>query len=461
MTTGISRLRSFTSYNKINRTKEPKRTRRLSEIDDGILRSMTQNDLAIHFGSLVKRGQIDQAMVRISQLSQSLPVFQKPYMAPDDLADVSYQVKLKNISRKYTLKFDLKNKGINLYVCGKCIKQILYDEDVKSVEAEEDNNFILRTASLDLMEFEAEGLEEKNAILEVLGRFEQQRRSVEDAKNQSQLEENSGSEVETELDTLGSLPRSERYNREDPKIDIEQSLRVPVFKPVLKKGELEREVLGNCDFPWSIRYVEIKPGQLFYYDVPRTKQPLNILTLDHTVAIETYRNGFEIKLRPKREQNSTGRSYKFRVPKGSNDVEKELGEWINALELAVKGTNAKEIMMSLRTVQSRVSPTRTIPNIMRQKSTSEFDKQKRRSRVFSKQKINEKRIREPVPPVELEEPNTVILLTQLKEQINFLRLHSEEFPNEKVKAVSENLLQICKTMEDQIRANPDDGDLPC
>ena len=477
MTTGLSRLRTFTSNNKITRTKEPTMIsspmsttsvtmtttpKRLSEIDDGILRSMTQNDLAIHFGSLVKRGQIDQAsaMVRFSELSQSLPAFKKPDMAPDDLTDVSYQVKLKNISHKYTLKFDLKSKGINLYVRGKCKIKIRYDEDVKSYEADEDNNFILRTASLDLMEFEAEGLEEKNAILEVLERFEQQRRSAEDEKNQSQLEENNRSEVETELDTVGSLQRSERHNREGPKINLEQSLRVPVFKQVLKEGELEKQGHGKGAFSWPMRYVEIKPGQLSYYKVPKTRQPLNILTLDHTVQIETYSDGFEIKLRPKRDQNSTDRSYNFRVHKGPNDVESELREWIHALELAVKGTNEKEIMMSLCTVQPRVSPTKTISDIKRHKSPTEFDKQKRRiSRVFTRPKIKERGIREPIPSVELEEPNIAIFLTQLKRQINFLLLLSEEFPNEKVKKVSENMLHICKFMEDQIRGNPDD-DLP-
>ena len=429
-------------------SKPPKR---LSEINEDLVKSMSPNDLAIHIGTLVKAGQLDQslAMARFTELSQSLPATHKPVMSPDDLTDLSYRVQLKNMRDKYTLKFDLKTKGINLYFRGKCKIKIRYDEDVKSFESEEENTFILRTSSLDLMEFEAEGLEEKNAILNVLERFEQERRSAEEAKKEKQSKEDHD-QSEKETDEVSDLPTVQRR-----RINLEQSLRIPVYKQILKEGELEKQGHGKGAFVWPIRYVEIKPGQLAYYKPANRKQPLNILTLDQTVTIETTPEGFEIKLAPKREQASHDRSYHFRVGKTQGNRQAELEQWLHAIEIAIQGTNEKEIMMSLC---GNKGLTRTITNIKRQDNH-----QHRKSFVG---RLNAPRIKkdkhkpttvEPAPEVDLEDPNIAKLLCQLKQQINHLLLVSQEMKNDSVKNVYENLSEICKFMEDQVRGNPDDN----
>ena len=429
---------------------------RLSDLDERLVRSMSPNDLAIHIGALVKAGKLDQtiAMDRFGEMSQSLPTFQAPVMSPDDLTDLSYRVQLKNVQHKYTLKFDLKTKGINLYYRGKCKQKIRYDEDVKSFEADEDNTFILKTTSLDLMEFEAEGLEEKNAILDVLERFEQDRRSAEavDVSEESKKSEDQNEEAEK----VSDLPAGERKPRRS-RPNLMESLRVPVFKQILKEGDLEKQGHGKGAFSWPIRYVEIKPGQLAYYKPGNKKQPLNILTLDQSVAIDYTPEGFEIKLPPKRGEATNDRRYNFRVSKGAGDLEKELDEWFQAIQLAIQGTNEKEIMMSICATQGAAAPTRTI---MALRQIGEGGKQARK-KSFSFQKSNKKyrnligSTAEPAPHVDFEEPNIAKLLCQLKQQINFLLLLSEELKNDRVKNVSENLSEICKFMEDQVRRNPD------
>ena len=416
-------------------------------MDEDLVKSMSPNDLAIHIGSLVKAGQLDQtlAMARFSELSQSLPTSYKPVMSPDDLTDLSYRVQLKNMRDKYTLKFDLKTKGINLYFRGKCKIKIRYDEDVKSFESDEDNTFILRTSSLDLMEFEAEGLEEKNAILNVLERFEQERRSAEEAKREEESKEDH-TQDEKETDEVSDLPNINRR-----RINLEQSLRVPVYKHILKEGELEKQGHGKGAFVWPIRYVEIKPGQLAYYKPSNRKQPLNILTLDQTVMIETTPEGFEIKLAPKREQASHDRSYHFRVSKTHGNCQTELLEWLHAIDIAIQGTNEKEIMRSLCANKFQ---TRALSNSKRHDRKSFIGK------INPHRKIKPKSVTmEPAPEVHLADPNIAEILCQLKQQINHLLLVSQETENDRVKDVFENLSVICKCMEDQVRGNPD-GNLP-
>ena len=425
--------------------------KRLSELDENLVKSMSPNDLALHIGSLVKAGQLDQslAMDRFSELSQSLPATYKPVMSPDDLTDLSYRVQLKNIRDKYTLKFDLKTKGINLYFRGKCKIKIRYDEDVKSFESDEENTFILRTSSLDLMEFEAEGLEEKNAILNVLERFEQERRSAEEAKREEQSKEDH-EQNEKETDEVSDLPNIQRR-----RINLEQSLRVPVYKQVLKEGELEKQGHGKGAFVWPIRYVEIKPGQLAYYKPSNRKQPLNILTLDQTVTIDTTPEGFEIKLAPKREQASHDRSYNFRVSKTHGNYQTELEQWLHAIDLAIQGTNEKEIMMSLCANKLQ---TRTLSNVKhnehRERRKSFVDKLNPQRKPKRTKPVTEL---EPAPEVHLADPNIAEILCQLKQQINHLLLVSQETKNERVKIVFENLSEICKFMENQVRGNPDDN----
>ncbi|KAI6646894.1 Formin-F-like [Oopsacas minuta] len=435
-------------------TMTSKPVQRLSELNEDLVKSMSPNDLAIHIGSLVKAGKLDQkiAMDRFSELSQSLQPIHKPVMSPDDLTDLSYRVQLKNMpEKKYTLKFDLKTKGINLYFRGKCKHKIRYDEDIKSFESDEDNAFILRTTSLDLMEFEAEGLEEKNAILNVLERFEQDRRSAEDAISEEQnKEDHEKSETDKEdQDAITSLPSMAQRSGRD---DLVKSLRIPVYKQILKEGELEKQGHGKGALSWPIRYVEIKPGQLAYYKPSNKKQPLNILTLDRTVTIETSQEGFEIKLAPKREQNVNDRSYNFRVSKTHGNFQAEVNQWLHAIELAIQGTNEKEIMMSLC---GNSPSTRTLTGIRRIEPQQQS---RRKSHIFQKPKKPKGSISfEPAPAVDLEDPNIAKLLCQLKQQINHLLLISEEIKNERIKSVFDNLSEICKFMEDQVRGNPDDN----
>ena len=430
---------------------------RLSDLDERLVKSMSPNDLAIHIGSLVKAGSLDQsiAMDRFSELSQSLPAFQAPVVSPDDLTDLSYRVQLKNVQHKYTLKFDLKTKGINLYFRGKCKQKIRYDEDVKSFEADEDNTFILKTTSLDIMEFEAEGLEEKNAILNVLERFEQERRSAEETESN---EANKKSEDQNEeTDELTVLPKGGRRARVS-RMSLMESLRVPVYKQILKEGDLEKQGHGKGAFSWPIRYVEIKPGQLAYYKPSNKKQPLNILTLDQSVLIDYTSEGFEIKLPPKRGESNSDRSYNFRVSRGPEDFQREVGEWSHAIELAIHGTNEKEIMKSICGSQGEGASSRTLTSLRQIGDGSK--PARRRSYVFQlsnkRNKNTSGRNSEPVPNVDLEDANIAKLLCQLKQQNNHLLLLSDELGNDRIKNVFDNLAEICKFMENQVRGNPDD-----
>ena len=232
---------------------------------------------------------------------------------------------------------------------------------------------------------------------------------------------------------------------------------MPVFKQILKEGDLEKQGHGRGAFSWPIRYVEIKPGQLAYYKPNNKKQPLNILTLDQSVVIEFSSEGFEIKLPPKRDQSSNDRSYNFRVCRSTGDFQKEVNEWSHAIDLAIQGTNEKEIMRSICATQGGEASTRTLTGL---RKISDGSKQRRRSSVFGRNakpsRSTSNKTLEQAPIVNLDEPNIAKLLCQLKQQISHLDLLSDELKNERVKIVFDNLSEICKFMEDQVRKNPDD-----
>lgn len=418
--------------------------KRLSELQMDQLSLMDHSSLAIFIGSLVKDGQLDQneAMSKFSELSQSLPP-QMMTRKQDDKADISYSIKNKKDNMNYTMKFDLKNKTINLYWKGKCKYRYSFEEEIKSYESEEGNTFTITLSSLETLEFEAEELEEKNAILDVLGRFKDLNEKLKEGgtlKNKNQPESLQASTIlecsvgDTSdlsvLDTcpIGGLP----YLRSPPKIDITASLRIPVVKPLFKFGELEKKGHGKGGLTYPIRYVEIKTGQLAYFKPSDKTQPLNILTIDQNTIIESDGDEFKIRLLSKGDK-----SYQFRVPRNDRGT---IDDWLRALDFAREGKCDNGVRASVIKIDKHSS----LP---------------RRKQANKIKTTLEEILHVPIdgpPKLNLDDTNLGRLICELKHQISFLQLMTTEDKVSKINDVTSNLISICNFMDDQIRQNPSD-----